>query len=136
LGTLPGFTASIAKDINAAGQVVGAVTVPETSSHGFFADATGPLQHLNDLIPAGSGWVLFEADGINERGQIVGYGSFNGNPVSTFLLTPVGADGGPSAVPLPPALWTGLGTLASAGLWRVWRRRRRATAVASLPTTL
>ena len=33
---------------------------------------------LNSDLPAGSGWVLNEADGINNLGQVVGYGTYNG----------------------------------------------------------
>jgi probable HAF family extracellular repeat protein len=45
------------------------------------------MQDLNSLIPAGSGWVLNDAYGINERGQIVGDGTINGQSLA-FLLTP------------------------------------------------
>ena len=55
------------------------------------------MEDLNDLIPAGSGWVLVEARGINYRGQIVGTGSINGH-AHAFLLTPE-----ITAVPAPPA---------------------------------
>ena len=47
----------------------------------------GHAYKLKDLIPAGSGWRLFEARDINESGQIVGYGEFNGTH-HAFLLTP------------------------------------------------
>jgi len=33
---------------------------------------------LNALLPTGSGWQLFEAYGINDSGQITGYGYING----------------------------------------------------------
>jgi hypothetical protein len=45
------------------------------------------MRDLNTLIPAGSGWVLMIATGINSRGQIIGDGRFGGNP-RAFLLTP------------------------------------------------
>jgi hypothetical protein len=41
------------------------------------------MRDLTMLLPAGSGWTLEAASGINDRGQIVGNGS-NG----AFLLTP------------------------------------------------
>lgn len=43
---------------------------------------------LNTLIPANSGWQLSGAFGVNDRGQIVGDGTFNGKPAA-FLLNPV-----------------------------------------------
>jgi probable HAF family extracellular repeat protein len=42
---------------------------------------------LNRLIPANSGWVLGEANGINDLGQIVGYGTIR-RQTHAFLLTP------------------------------------------------
>jgi probable HAF family extracellular repeat protein len=42
---------------------------------------------LNKLIPAGTGWVLITAYGINNAGQIVGEGTVNGKQHG-FLLTP------------------------------------------------
>jgi probable HAF family extracellular repeat protein len=45
------------------------------------------MQNLNDLIDPASGWVLREATGINERGQIVGWAELNGHE-HAFRLTP------------------------------------------------
>jgi hypothetical protein len=42
---------------------------------------------LQTKIPAGSGWTLLVAGGINNLGQINGYGIHNGN-YRGFLLTP------------------------------------------------
>jgi len=47
----------------------------------------GSMKDLNDLIPAGSGWVLTEATGINDSGQIVGNGTLGGVE-RAFLLNP------------------------------------------------
>jgi probable HAF family extracellular repeat protein len=47
----------------------------------------GRLRNLNALIPAGSGWVLQQAFGVNARGQITGYGVHDGR-THAFLLTP------------------------------------------------
>ena len=44
-------------------------------------------QDLNALIPSDSGWDLSEAIGINDRGDIIGYGRLNGER-RAFLLTP------------------------------------------------
>jgi probable HAF family extracellular repeat protein len=45
------------------------------------------MTDLNSLIPAGSGWVLTSARGINDAGQIVGTGTISGVQ-HAFLLTP------------------------------------------------
>jgi probable HAF family extracellular repeat protein len=72
--------------INAAGQIVG--TMGGGGGDAFLWQ-NGVLQDLNTLIPAGSGWVLQGATGINGSGQIVGWGTINGYPnVHGFLLTP------------------------------------------------
>jgi hypothetical protein len=42
---------------------------------------------LNSLIDPGSGWLLIEAEGINDAGQITGFGLVGGQ-FSAFLLTP------------------------------------------------
>ncbi len=52
-------------------------------------ELTNNMQDLNGLIPANSGWFLFDATGINNAGQIVGRGAFNGQ-IHGFLLTPEG----------------------------------------------
>jgi hypothetical protein len=43
---------------------------------------------LQTRIPAGSGWTLLVAGGINSGGQIDGWGIHNGN-YRAFLLNPV-----------------------------------------------
>jgi hypothetical protein len=45
------------------------------------------MQDLNNLIPAGTGWVLQEGAAINDVGQIAGYGTLN-RQSHAFLLTP------------------------------------------------
>jgi probable HAF family extracellular repeat protein len=45
------------------------------------------MMDLNDLIPGGSGWTLIEAASIDGSGQIVGFGTINGQ-THAFLLTP------------------------------------------------
>lgn len=122
LGTLAGSTYNFATGINTAGQVVGHALTSNVTDHAFFADVTGPLRDLNDLIPAGSGWVLNDAYGINDHGQIVGDGSINGQQ-HAFLLTPFAPGGGPPSVPLPRAGWTGAATLAALAVCRRLRRR-------------
>lgn len=96
LGTLGGHN-SRANSINAARQVVGAAQNPDGDYHAFFydVDAMTDLEDLNDLIPADSGWVLTEATSINDAGQIVGNGFYNGQ-AGAFLLTPSTAPRAPA----------------------------------------
>jgi probable HAF family extracellular repeat protein len=53
----------------------------------------GVITDLNTLIPSGTGWVLQQANGINDNGQIVGTGTIGGQ-AHAFLLTPMGPMGG------------------------------------------
>ena len=84
LGAL-GWSQSIAYDINDKGQVVGALQ-SGSNSHAF-TWANGQMEDLNNLILANSGWVLQEARAINNKGRIVGFGTFNGQ-TRAFLLAP------------------------------------------------
>ncbi len=91
LGSLGGSAGvSEAQAINDAGQIVGWSTIAPSPSpiYAFFSNATA-MVNLNDLIPADSGWYLESATGINNRGQITGYG-FHGGQQRAFLLTPTG----------------------------------------------
>lgn len=91
LGTLDGIVYNQAKAINAAGQIVGTadpMCVPCASPEAWIRQPAGALTKLDTLIPAGSGWMLQQANGINDRGQIVGAGLHNGHQ-HAYLLTPV-----------------------------------------------
>jgi probable HAF family extracellular repeat protein len=101
-----------AKDVNDAGEVVGFVTNVSGLPDRAVLWRGGAAFDLNDLIPAGSGWVLRSAEGINNRGQIVGYGTFDGR-TQAFLLTPV---------PAPPGVV--LAAVGAAGLAAPGVRRR------------
>jgi probable HAF family extracellular repeat protein len=119
LGILDGGADGLALALNDAGQVVGYFTTDSTASqtHAFlFSD--GVMRDLNDLVPAGSGWTLTSALGINNAGQIIGQGRYDGQS-RAFLLTPV-------AVPLPRAAYPALATLAVAAVLPVARHRRHA----------
>ena len=85
LGTLGGKTSS-GNGINNSGVVVGWSELSDTTKHACLWQA-GQIYDLNSLIPNNSGWVLVKADSINDRGQIVGYGT-HGNDTHAFLLTP------------------------------------------------
>ena len=81
LGCLPNFGSSEAIDINASGQVVGMLgdwTTNPYTLHAFI-DENGQMEDLNTLTTNLGGWVLQTAEAINDSGQIVGYGTLNGN---------------------------------------------------------
>ena len=90
LGVLPGFTLSFAFAINAGGDVVGTLAnVGSAPQHAFFYDGSA-MYDLNNLVdPAAlNGWILTDAQDINDHGVIVGYGTHNG-VTSGFVLYPV-----------------------------------------------
>ncbi len=86
LGTFTGSTSTVwGFGINDSGVVVGQSTFAGT--YHAFVYSGGKIKDLNSMIPAGSGWVLTEADSINAAGQIVGMGTHNGQE-HAYLLTP------------------------------------------------
>jgi len=91
LGTLGGRL-SRAYDINDSGIVVGETLTADNEMHAFMWDGNlmFDLNSLLDETALNTGWVLEEARGINERGQIVGtaYNSLAGRS-SAFLLNPI-----------------------------------------------
>lgn len=68
-------------DVNSRGDVAGMMFL-NVGEHAFLASG-GQVFDLNDLIPAGSEWVLQEALSINDRGQIVGKGYLTSSPSVT-----------------------------------------------------
>ena len=90
LGTLGGVN-SYAKSINAGGQIAGQSNIAANafSAHAFLY-AGGIMTDLNSQLPAGSGWVLEDATGINDSGQIVGTGTISGQR-HAYLLNGVTA---------------------------------------------
>jgi len=88
LGSL-GSGYSRAWDINNKGQVVGESYPGEGASAGrhAFLYTNGRMLDLNTLIPPDSGWRLISAKAINDAGQIVGHGKYQGR-LFAFLLTP------------------------------------------------
>ena len=86
LGTLPGDNSSVPSSINSRLQVVGASQNNATgTSTAFFWRPGHKMIDLNNLVHA-PGWVLNFATGINDKAQIVGYGTLNGD-LHGFLLT-------------------------------------------------
>jgi probable HAF family extracellular repeat protein len=75
-----------ASGINNKGQVVG--VAGSTSFRTPVMWQNGAMYLLQNLIPAGTGWDLKYAYAINDKGQIVGYGSLNGQ-THAFIMTPV-----------------------------------------------
>lgn len=90
LGTLSGdflSTAPCCHTINNRGQIVGFSIPGPLGSGRAFLWQNGVMTDLNTLIPEGSPWYLLQALSINDAGQIVGYGTINGD-VHAFLATP------------------------------------------------
>jgi probable HAF family extracellular repeat protein len=86
LGTLGGHS-STACGINTAGTVVGWWS-PDGYTRRAFVWADGEMFDLNNLIDPTTGWTLVEATGINDHGDIVGYGIDPDGVDRSFLLTP------------------------------------------------
>ena len=87
LGTFGG-PGGAALGINNLGQVVGWAEMP-TAVRLAFLWQNGVMTDLNTLLPAHSGWQLFQATAINKNGAIVGYGTRNGSAaVHAYLLKP------------------------------------------------
>ena len=93
LGTFPNGGISYALAINNRGDVVGAAYLDASGVGNFramlYTDRRG-IENLNNLIDSSLGWVLRQATDINEHGQIVGWGEFNGQE-HAFRLTPLPA---------------------------------------------
>jgi probable HAF family extracellular repeat protein len=119
INPLDGFY-SIGNGINAGGQIVGEYQLTDQSLPHAFIYSNGLMTDLNDLINPTSGWTLESAKGINDVGQIVGYGTNAFGQTEGFLLTPCASSAG--AVPEPATL----GLLAAGGVVMAIRGRRGA----------
>jgi probable HAF family extracellular repeat protein len=86
LGALPGGTQSLAYGLNNVGQIVGAADDAAGGLRAVLYDGVR-LRNLNTLVRNGAGWVLRVATAINDGGEIVGEGAFQGEE-HAFLLTP------------------------------------------------
>ena len=87
LGVIPGGNYSIAFAVNDSNVVVGYGNLSNNAAHAMIWTSSSGMKDLNSLIPAGSGWVLINANAINNVGQIPGYGTKGGHN-HAFLLTP------------------------------------------------
>jgi probable HAF family extracellular repeat protein len=103
---------SSALAINNEGTVVG-YYFKAVADHAFVYDSTNGMQDLNEMIAPDSGWILNQAQGVNNFGQIVGDGVIGGE-THAFLLTPVPE----------PSMLTLLGISIVELLAYVWRKRR------------
>jgi probable HAF family extracellular repeat protein len=120
LGTLGGpYINSGARGVNDSAQVVGDSVHDGYSIAHAFLYSDGTMSDLNSLLAPASGWTLESADGINNSGDIVGFGINPAGQTHAFLLTPITPTPEPSTFVLLAAAAVGL-----AGYER--RRRRRA----------
>jgi probable HAF family extracellular repeat protein len=111
LGSL-GFTFSQANGINASGWIVGSATDVSGAPAAALLWQDGASVDLNTLVDDAAGWTLRSAQAINDRGQIVGYGTVDGQ-TRAFVLTPVAVIPEPTTVAL-----VGAGVLVLAGAAR------------------
>jgi probable HAF family extracellular repeat protein len=102
LGTLGGLS-SIPEGINNSGQIVGWSSDPSGDFKAFVYE-DGQMKDLRTLVSDPGGWSrLTQAYDINNAGQIVGFGTFNGQSNQAFLLAPI-----PEPGPLLLISWAGL----------------------------
>jgi probable HAF family extracellular repeat protein len=107
IGTVDGIQFSTARAVNGAGQVVGTADPmchPCPAPRAWIWQPGTAITALDTLLPAGSGWTLREANGINDLGAIVGVGLHNG-VLRAFRMTPVFAVGvnfQPAGAAVPP----------------------------------
>jgi probable HAF family extracellular repeat protein len=107
--------------INDNTQIVGFVGGGNPSGNRAWLWQDGQMSNLNDLVDPGSGLTLNAANDINDRGQIVGYGTTVGGQIHAFLLDPITAP--PSPAPVPVALWPGCAAGLALFLSRMRSRR-------------
>jgi probable HAF family extracellular repeat protein len=110
LGTLGGRR-SFGNSINGLGQVVGTSDLAGDMERHAFIFSAGVLTDLNSLIDPSTGWVLLEASGINDLGQVAAFGCL-GESCQAVMLELV------SQVPEPGSV-----TLMLAGLGLLGARR-------------
>ena len=108
LGSLGGSTQ--ARDIIDKGAVVGSSWTSSGAERAFLWE-NDIMVDLNNLLPQNLGWELIQARGINDLGQIVGAGRFNGQ-TRAFLIDPI-----PGSVWTPPN--SGSGSSPNTGSQRV-----------------
>lgn len=89
INLLPGYVRGSASAINDNSQIVGwMATLFSGGSTTAFIWEDGITTNLNQLIPAGSNWILKSASDINNVGQIVGTGEAPNGETHGYLLYP------------------------------------------------
>jgi probable HAF family extracellular repeat protein len=91
LGLFAGATDAWAEGINLHGQIVGSAGTPQ-GDRAFIWDRTHGMRDLNTLVNPAElpvGFRLEKARNINDHGQIIGWGTLNGQ-THAFLLAPLG----------------------------------------------
>jgi probable HAF family extracellular repeat protein len=84
----PQLPQDIALAINNDGVMVGQTRLPFSLTAAMWID--GAVIDLFTLIPPGTLWQSLQvARGINDAGEIVGFGVYNGNPFTAFLMRPI-----------------------------------------------
>ena len=87
IGVVPGFAYETTPvSINDLGQVVGACMRSSDYLHHGFVYQNGTITDLNTVIDTNSGWIINEANGINNFGWIVGRGNQRGWRVARHTL--------------------------------------------------
>jgi probable HAF family extracellular repeat protein len=135
IGTLGGgFSAAFG--LNDDGDIVGMSLTSQGNYNAFLYDnSTLTMTNLNTILPKDSGWTLLSANGINNAGDIVGFGDFNGS-FEGYVLSPSGTisgtggtggtGGSTTAVPLPPATMTGIAMLTALSATSFLKKHRTA----------
>jgi probable HAF family extracellular repeat protein len=89
LGTVRGGGDSLGWALDSYGDVAGwAVDDHDRNAAFLYAAGLGGMRKLADLVDPASGWTLAQATGINDRGQIVGWGYHRGAPRGYKLTIP------------------------------------------------
>src|SRR5271165_916359 len=98
-----GFEYAVA--INASGQSVGYADIPGGGTEAVLWQPSGKATNLGASAILGSAWSNTQATGINNNGDIIGFGDYKGE-IQGFLLTPAAASVSAipfSATPVPEA---------------------------------
>jgi probable HAF family extracellular repeat protein len=117
--SLPTWRDAIAYNINEVGLVIGDANTESSGRQAWLYDGTN-ISYLNDLVDDRNGFNMTYARGLNDAGQIVGFGHYsNFMGGSAYLLTPL------NSVP-EPATWAMM--IGGMGLVGGAMRRRRISA--------
>jgi probable HAF family extracellular repeat protein len=82
-----GHATEIPQIATTAGIMAAALNIKDQVVGNGFLYSNGSTEALTGLLPTNSGWTNLNATGINDSGQIVGQGTYDGQQVA-FLMTP------------------------------------------------